>query len=87
MLRSFVDEYKSDSKLVVDTEVILEIVDRVQKTPKPNLPQIFVQLGPIIEVVLRRVIALHTANCTLYSAHCTRWTMRTGRVVARPGSQ
>ena len=27
------------------------IVDRVQKTPKPNLPQIFVQLGPVIEVV------------------------------------
>ena len=51
MLRSFVDEYKSDSSLKVDTDVILGIVERVQKTPKPNLPQIFVQLGPIIEVV------------------------------------
>ena len=51
MLRSFVDEYKSDSSLTVDTDVILGIVERVQKTPKPNLPQIFVQLGPIIEVV------------------------------------
>ena len=51
MLRSFVDEYKSDSSLQVDTDVILGIVERVQKTPKPNLPQIFVQLGPIIEVV------------------------------------
>ena len=31
--------------------MILDIVARVQKTPKPNLPQIFVQLGPVIDVV------------------------------------
>lgn len=51
MLSSFVEEYKADSGLVVDTDTILGIVERVQKAPRPNLPQIFVQLGPIIEVV------------------------------------
>ena len=51
MLRSFIDEYKSDGNLKISTELILHIVERVQKTPKPNLPQIFVQLGPVIEVV------------------------------------
>ena len=51
MLRSFIDEYKSDGNLKISTELILNIVERVQKTPKPNLPQIFVQLGPVIDVV------------------------------------
>merc|ERR1712241_421210 len=51
MLRSFIDEYKSDGDLKIATELILNIVERVQKTPKPNLPQIFVQLGPVIDVV------------------------------------
>ena len=51
MLRSFIEEYKSDSNLKVSTELILGIIDRVQKTPKPNLPQIFVQLGPVIDVI------------------------------------
>ena len=30
---------------------ILDIVRRVQKTPSPNLAQIFVQLSPLIDVV------------------------------------
>merc|ERR1712241_931091 len=51
MLRSFIDEYKSDGDLKIATELILNIVERVQKTPKPNLPQIFVQLGPVIDVL------------------------------------
>ena len=51
MLRSFIDEYKTDSNLEVSTDLILNIIDRVQKTPKPNLPQIFVQLGPVIDVI------------------------------------
>jgi len=51
MLRSFVDEYKADSGLTADTKLVVGIVERVQKTVKPNLPQIFVQLGPIIEVI------------------------------------
>jgi len=51
MLRSFIDEYKTDANLEVSTELILGVIDRVQKTPKPNLPQIFVQLGPVIDVI------------------------------------
>jgi len=51
MLSSFIDEYISEQKLEVSTDLILSIVERVQKTPKPNLPQIFVQLGPVIDVV------------------------------------
>jgi len=51
MLSSFIDEYIAEQKLEVSTDLIINIVDRVQKTPKPNLPQIFVQLGPVIEVV------------------------------------
>ena len=51
MLKSFIDEYKTDSNIDVSTDLILSIVERVQKTPKPNLPQIFVQLGPVIDIV------------------------------------
>lgn len=51
MLRSFVEEYKTDQQLTVSTELILGVIERVQKTPKPNLPQIFVQLGPVISVL------------------------------------
>jgi len=60
MLRSFIDEYKSDGHLQISTDLILQIVERVQKTPKPNLPQIFVQLGPVIDVV--DAIAEQTKN-------------------------
>jgi len=51
MISSFVEEYVSDKNLNVKTDLILGIVERVQKTPKPNLAQIFVQLGPVIEVI------------------------------------
>merc|ERR1719347_12115 len=51
MLTSFIEEYKTDQQLTVPTDLILEVVERVQKTPKPNLPQIFVQLGPVIDTV------------------------------------
>jgi len=51
MISSFIDEYVSEQKLGVSSNLIMSIVERVQKTPKPNLPQIFVQLGPVIEVV------------------------------------
>merc|ERR1719322_2112405 len=51
MLKSFIDEYKTDSNIDVSTDLILVIVERVQKTPKPNLPQIFVKLGPVIDIV------------------------------------
>ena len=31
--------------------MILRILERVQKTPSPNLPQLFVQLSPLVDVV------------------------------------
>jgi len=51
MLDSFIKEYSSDQGVDVSTELIISIVNRVQKTPNPNLPQIFVQLGPLIDVI------------------------------------
>lgn len=51
MLTSFIEEYKTDQQLTVSTDLIFEVIERVQKTPKPNLPQIFVQLGPVINVL------------------------------------
>merc|ERR1712055_102889 len=51
MISSFIEEYASEQQLGVSTDLLMSIVERVQKTPKPNLPQIFVQLGPVIEVV------------------------------------
>ena len=32
-------------------DLILRILERVQKTPSPNLPQLFVQLSPLVDVV------------------------------------
>jgi len=60
MLRSFIDEYKTDANSDVSTDLILNIVERVQKTPKPNLPQIFVQLGPVIDIISS--ISKHTKD-------------------------
>ena len=51
MLASFINEYSSDQNLDVPTDLIIGIVERVEKSSKPNLPQIFVQLGPIIDVI------------------------------------
>jgi len=51
MISSFIEEYKTDQQMSVDTDMIMKIIDRVQKTPKPNLGQIFVQLGPVINVL------------------------------------
>jgi len=51
MINNFISEYIDDKKVNVKTDLIMRIVERVQKTPKPNLAQIFVQLGPIIDVV------------------------------------
>merc|ERR1712012_1399054 len=51
MLKTFIDEYKEDSNAVVSTDLVLNILDKVQKTPKPNLPQLFVHLGPVIDVL------------------------------------
>jgi len=51
MLLDFVEEYVSDKNLKVDTGLIMNIVERVQKSPKLNLAQIFVQIGPVIDVI------------------------------------
>jgi len=51
MLFAFVDAYIQEHQLPVSTDLILRIVDRAQKTPAPNLPQLFVQLGPVIDVL------------------------------------
>merc|ERR1719481_935104 len=51
MISSFISEYIEEKKVNVKSDLIMGIVERVQKTAKPNLGQIFVQLGPIIDVV------------------------------------
>jgi len=51
MLTSFVDAYTAENNIKLDASIIVSIVRRVQKTPSPNLPQIFVQLSPLIDVV------------------------------------
>ena len=54
MLVSFIEEYKADNKKQVSETLVLDVVERVlnQKlSKKPNLPQIFVQLGPVIDVL------------------------------------
>jgi len=49
MLSSFVKAYISENDLPVSTNLVLDIADRAVKSPSPNLPQLFVQLGPVIE--------------------------------------
>jgi len=52
MLRNFIEEYASEQNLkILSPDVIIKIIKKVHKTRKPNLPQLFVQLGPLIEVV------------------------------------
>jgi len=51
MLVSFIEEYKSDNNKDVNNENVMKIVDRVVQNKKPNLPQLLVQLGPVIDVL------------------------------------
>merc|ERR1719219_3333358 len=54
MLVSFIEEYKVDNKKQVTQSLVVDIVERVlslKLAKKPNLPQIFVQLGPVIDVL------------------------------------
>jgi len=54
MLMSFIEEYKADNKKQVSERLVVDIVERVlnlKLNKKPNLPQIFVQLGPVIDVL------------------------------------
>ena len=49
MLTSFINEYKSDNNKDVTNDHVIDIVEKVVKNRKPNIPQILVQLGPIID--------------------------------------
>lgn len=60
MLTSFVDAYITEHNLPVATDMIMHIVDRAQKTPGANLPQLMVNLGPVIDVL--SAIAKKTKN-------------------------
>merc|ERR550539_2085602 len=54
MLVSFIEEYKVDNKKQVSEGLVVDIVEQVlslKLAKKPNLPQIFVQLGPVIDVL------------------------------------
>merc|ERR1719510_1112930 len=54
MLVSFIEEYKVDNKKQVSESLVVDIVEKVlnlKLAKKPNLPQIFVQLGPVIDVL------------------------------------
>jgi len=51
MLVSFVQEYNADNNKDVDTKHVVNIVEKVVKNKKPNMPQIFVQLGPVLDML------------------------------------
>lgn len=49
MLVSFVEEYNADNNKDVTPKNVIDIVEKVAKNKKPNMPQIFVQLGPVLD--------------------------------------
>jgi len=51
MIQSFVEEYAKDKNYKVSSDIVVNIVRRVQKSPSPNLPSIFVQLSPLVDVI------------------------------------
>ena len=51
MLLSFIEEYKVDNKKEVSSKHVMDIVEKVVSNRKPNLPQILVQLGPVMDVL------------------------------------
>merc|ERR1719400_458224 len=74
MLVSFIEEYKVDNKKQVSESLVVDIVERVlnlKLAKKPNLPQIFVQLGPVIDVLsllekksknVQKIVGSHTSG-------------------------
>jgi hypothetical protein len=60
MLTSFIDAYIYEHALPVSTDLVMHIIERAVKTPAPNLPMLFVQLGPVIDVL--SAIAKKTKN-------------------------
>merc|ERR1712045_221033 len=53
MLHSFIEEYKVDNKKQVSSKHVMDIVEKVVSNRKPNLPQILVQLGPVMDVLAK----------------------------------
>ena len=53
MLLSFIEEYKVDNKKEVSSKHVMDIVEKVVSNRKPNLPQILVQLGPVMDVLAK----------------------------------
>ena len=51
MLVSFVREYNADNNKDVTPKNVIDIVEKVAKNKKPNMPQIFVQLGPVLDLL------------------------------------
>eukprot|EP00088_Acartia_fossae_P038116 TRINITY_DN3941_c0_g1_i3.p1 TRINITY_DN3941_c0_g1~~TRINITY_DN3941_c0_g1_i3.p1 ORF type:complete len:581 (+),score=127.84 TRINITY_DN3941_c0_g1_i3:81-1823(+) len=51
MLQAFIVEYNDDRSTKVNPELVLSIIRRVVKAPSPNLPSIFVQLTPLLDVL------------------------------------
>ena len=74
MLVSFIEEYKVDNKKQVSESLVVDIVEKVlnlKLAKKPNLPQIFVQLGPVIDVLsllekksknVQKIVGSHTSG-------------------------
>jgi hypothetical protein len=52
-------------------DLIVRILERVQKTPSPNLAQLFVQLAPLVDVV--SAIAAKTDKVRDITAEKVRW--------------
>jgi len=51
MLVSFVEEYNADNNKDVTPKNVVDIVGKIAKNKKPNMPQIFVQLSPVLDLL------------------------------------
>ena len=51
MLISFVEEYNADNNKDVTPKNVVAIVEKIAKNKKPNMPQIFVQLSPVLDLL------------------------------------
>ena len=51
MLVSFVKEYNADNNKDVTPKNVVDIVGKIAKNKKPNMPQIFVQLSPVLDLL------------------------------------
>jgi len=51
MLVSFVEEYNADNNKDVTPKNVVAIVEKIAKNKKPNMPQIFVQLSPVLDLL------------------------------------